>query len=216
MKLTYLINNKALYNRALTHKSFAKENNERLEFLGDSLVNLFIAEAVYQLFPEASEGQLSRLRSSLVKKETLAELARNLNLGDALKLGSGELKSGGFRRDSILADALESLIAAIYIDSDFLTCKQEVLRWFEKKLSGLNLDIEQRDFKTRLQEYLQGKGQPIPEYRLQASTGKDHDKSFVVQCVVKTLNKTITGTAASKKAAEQQAAESALRLLKQV
>jgi len=210
LKLDYSFKIEQLKTQALTHKSAGKDNNERLEFLGDSLVNLFIAEAVYTAFPDASEGQLSRLRSSMVKKETLADVARELSLGAALQLGSGELKSGGFRRDSILADALESLIAAIYLDSDFETCRKEVLRWFEAKLKTLSLEAEQKDNKTRLQEYLQSQGKSLPLYELSEAVGKDHDRAFVVQCKIEGVSVQLLGKGSSKKAAEQDAAWQAL------
>ncbi len=171
-KLNYTFKDESLAELAVTHRSHGKRNNERLEFLGDSILNFVIAEALFKRFPEAKEGQLSRLRAQLVKGETLAEIAREMKLGDYLKLGSGELKSGGFRRDSILADAVEAIIGAIYLDSDMDVCRGYVLRWYKERLEQTNLQNTQKDSKTRLQEFLQSRRVALPEYELMSVEGR--------------------------------------------
>lgn len=198
---------------ALTHRSFGNQNNERLEFLGDSIVNMVIAEHLYHHFEKAREGQLSRLRARMVKGVTLAEIGREFDLGRYLRLGSGELKSGGYRRESILADAVESIIGAIYLDSDFETCRQQVLRWFEVRLQGLNLQDTQKDPKTRLQEYLQSRQYPLPRYDVISVDGEAHAQTFHVSCVLPSLDRKTSGVGSSRRIAEQQAARSALKSL---
>ncbi len=207
MILEYNFSDKTLFKRALTHKSAGTDNNERLEFLGDAIVNWIIAEALYLKFPEATEGDLSRLRAQLVKQASLADLARALCLGEQLILGSGELKSGGYRRDSILSDALEALIAAVYFDSgDINVCKKEVLRWFAEKLDKQSLDQEYRDYKTQLQEWLQSRHLPLPVYEVLEETGADNERLFKMSCAVKKLKVSVTAEGDSKKQAEQKAA----------
>lgn len=198
---------------ALTHRSHGNDNNERLEFLGDSIVNMVIAEHLYQQFPRAREGQLSRLRARMVKGVTLAEIGREFRLGDTLRMGSGELKSGGFRRDSILADAVESVIGAIYLDSDFHTCRERVLDWFSDRLEHLDIQDTQKDPKTRLQEYLQSRQFPLPRYDVISVEGEAHDQTFYVECALPSLDRTTTGTGGSRRMAEQKAARNALRSL---
>lgn len=198
---------------ALTHRSFGNQNNERLEFLGDSIVNMVIAEHLYHHFEKAREGQLSRLRARMVKGVTLAEIGREFDLGRYLRLGSGELKSGGYRRESILADAVESIIGAIYLDSDFETCRQQVLRWFEERLKNLNLQDTQKDPKTRLQEYLQSRQYPLPRYDVISVDGEAHAQTFHVSCVLPSLDRKTSGVGSSRRIAEQQAARSALKSL---
>ncbi|SDX23813.1 ribonuclease III [Marinobacter mobilis] len=198
---------------ALTHRSFGNQNNERLEFLGDSIVNMVIAEHLYHQFEKAREGQLSRLRARMVKGVTLAEIGREFDLGRYLRLGSGELKSGGYRRESILADAVESIIGAIYLDSDFETCRQQVLRWFEERLQSLNLQDTQKDPKTRLQEYLQSRQYPLPRYDVISVDGEAHAQTFHVSCVLPSLDRKTSGVGSSRRIAEQQAARSALKSL---
>ena len=198
---------------ALTHRSFGNQNNERLEFLGDSLVNMIIAEYLYHHFERAREGQLSRLRARMVKGVTLAEIGREFELGQYLRLGSGEKKSGGFRRDSILADAVESIIGAIYLDSDFDTCRQRVLDWFEKRLQRLDLQDTQKDPKTRLQEYLQSRQFPLPRYEVISVDGEAHAQTFHVSCALPSLDRKTTGAGSSRRIAEQQAARAALKQL---
>ena len=213
MKLEYTFFSPALFQQALRHKSAGSGNNERLEFLGDAIVNFIIADVLYHRFTHATEGQLSRLRSQLVKQESLADIARRLNLGEQLILGAGEMKSGGHRRESLLSDALEALIAAIYLDSDFITCKQVVLPWFAEKIEGLTLEEEYKDYKTQLQEWLQSRQRPLPIYKTVEETGADNNRHFIVQCEIKRCDQNFIGQGSSKKQAEQEAAASALAFL---
>ena len=182
---------------ALTHRSNGNQNNERLEFLGDSIVNMVIAEYLYLHVEKAREGQLSRLRARMVKGVTLAEIGREFELGKYLRLGSGELKSGGFRRQSILADAVESVIGAIYLDSDFYTCREQVLRWFDLRLKKLDLQDTQKDPKTRLQEYLQSRQYPLPRYEVISVDGEAHSQTFQVCCVLSSLDRKTSGVGSS-------------------
>ena len=200
---------------ALTHRSFGGSNNERLEFLGDSIVNFVIAEALYHRFQEAREGQLSRLRARLVKGLTLAEVAREFDLGDYLQLGSGELKSGGYRRDSILADAMEAVIGAIYIDAGMDTVRERILDWYKDRLTRLNLNDTQKDPKTLLQEFLQSRQQCLPKYDVISVEGEAHDQTFTVECHVVMLAESTVGVGSSRRNAEQQAAKNALQRLEQ-
>lgn len=195
---------------ALTHRSFAGRNNERLEFLGDAILNFVAGEALFERFPLAREGQLSRLRARLVKGETLAILARGLQLGDYLRLGSGELKSGGFRRESILADALEALIGAIYLDAGMDVARQRVLSWLSNELDSLTLVDTNKDPKTRLQEFLQSRATDLPRYDVVDIQGEPHCRTFFVQCEVALLNDKTQGQGASRRIAEQVAAAAAL------
>ncbi|RRC98408.1 ribonuclease III [Amphritea balenae] len=213
-KLGYQFKDSSLIELALTHRSHGKRNNERLEFLGDSILNFVIAEALYNRFPEAKEGQLSRLRALLVKGETLAELAREMKLGDYLRLGSGELKSGGFRRDSILADAVEAIIGAIYMDSDMDTCRPYILDWYKSRLAQTSLEDTQKDSKTRLQEFLQSRRAPLPAYELISVTGEAHKQTFEIRCSVTLLDQPTDGKGNSRRQAEQEAARKALESLK--
>lgn len=198
---------------ALTHRSHGNDNNERLEFLGDSIVNFLIAEDLYQRFPQAREGQLSRLRARQVKGATLAELAREFSLGDYLRLGSGELKSGGYRRESILADALEAVIGAIYLDAGMDVVRQRVLGWFDSRLQSLSLSDTQKDPKTRLQEFLQSRQRPLPRYEVIHVEGEAHAQLFTVECVIDQLDYRPLGIGSSRRFAEQEAAEKALQAL---
>lgn len=202
-----------LLNLALTHRSCGNENNERLEFLGDSLLNTIIAEALFHQFPQQKEGQLSRLRASLVKGDTLAQVAREFDLGEYLQLGEGEMKSGGHRRSSLLADALEAIIAAIYLDSDFITCKKCVLAWFDQRLKQINPEVTQKDPKTQLQEFLQGRGQPLPEYKVINVNGAPHEQTFTVECFVDALGAPVVMDGNSRRNAEKSAAAAALKAL---
>jgi ribonuclease-3 len=202
----YDFSNSDLLKLALKHRSVGRSNNERLEFLGDSIVNHVIAEALYQQFPAAREGELSRMRASLVKGDTLAELSRELGLGEHLKLGQGEKKSGGHRRSSILADAFEALAGAILLDSDVETCRAFLLRWFEPRLTLLNATPTDKDPKTSLQEYLQGRHRPLPRYELLNVSGDDHNQVFEVACNVREPTLTATGKGSSRRKAEQAAA----------
>ena len=195
---------------ALTHRSFAGRNNERLEFLGDAILNFVAGEALFERFPQAREGQLSRLRARLVKGETLAVLARGFELGEYLRLGSGELKSGGFRRESILADALEALIGAIYLDAGMDVARARVLDWLTNELDGLTLVDTNKDPKTRLQEFLQSRGSELPCYEVVDIQGEPHCRTFFVQCAVDLLKEKTQGHGASRRIAEQVAAAAAL------
>ncbi len=192
---------------ALSHRSVGAKNNERLEFLGDSILGFVIAEALYNKFPEASEGVLSRLRASLVNQESLAALARQHHIGDYLILGSGELKSGGYRRASILSDALEAIMGAIIKDQGIESCKAWILQLFAERLAELRLDNWQKDPKTRLQELLQAKQLDIPTYTLASQSGLPHEQTFKVECSIPMYDKKIVGTGVSRKKAEQHAAE---------
>ena len=209
-KLGYTFNNSSLLTTALTHRSAAGINNERLEFLGDSILNLVIAEALYERYPKAKEGELSRLRASLVKGDTLANTARRLGLGDYLRLGGGELKSGGFRRSSILADALEAILAAVYLDSDFTTCRRLIRSLFEDQLASLPSVRELKDPKTRLQEILQSQQRALPIYDVVSVSGEAHAQHFTVRCTVDSELVT-TAQGSSRRKAEQEAARLALR-----
>ncbi len=213
-RLGYQFQAQSLLELALTHRSCGARNNERLEFLGDSILNFIIGEALFQRFPEGREGQLSRLRSQMVKGETLAKISREFELGECLILGEGEMKSGGHRRDSILADTLEALIGAIYTESGFAVCRERVLSWYTDRLAQLSLDTPVKDAKTRLQEYLQSRQQPLPEYAVVETDGEAHAQMFTVECRVSLLKKATRARASSRREAEKLAADEALRLLK--
>lgn len=200
----------SLFELALTHRSCGKKNNERLEFLGDSILNFVIADDLFARFPSAKEGELSRLRARLVKGVTLSEVARELGLGDYLRLGSGELKSGGYRRDSILADAVEAIIGAIYLDSDMETARGFILSWYAQRLESIDLNESLKDSKTRLQEYLQSRRLALPQYELTNVEGEAHSQTFYISCLVPGLDSPATGTGSSRRQAEQEAAKSAL------
>ncbi len=213
IKLGYSFRDTNLLRLALTHRSFSADNNERLEFLGDSLLNLIIGEALFVKFPSAREGQLSGLRSSLVREDTLVLIARDFELSRFLVLGEGELKSGGLERDSILADAVEALIGAIYLESGFDYCRKIVLQWYADRLAELSLSASHKDSKTRLQEYLQSCKKPLPEYQVVETTGESHAQQFVVECRVILLSRPTLGRASSRREAEKLAAAQALKLL---
>ena len=214
--LGYEFSDGDLLKLALTHRSAGNRNNERLEFLGDSIVNHVIAEHLFQNFPDAREGDMSRMRAALVKGDTLAEVARELELGDYLTLGSGERKSGGHRRGSILADALEAIFGAVFLDSGFDAACQVVTRAFGDRLETLPDPDELRDPKTRLQEWLQAEGLSLPYYELVSVSGKAHRQTFEVRCVVPGTDSVADGTGTSRRTAEQQAAERMLAAIRQV
>ncbi|HXO68349.1 MAG TPA: ribonuclease III, partial [Bradyrhizobium sp.] len=196
----------------LTHRSAGKPNNERMELLGDALLGALVAELLFEAHPNASEGELSRLRAQLVNGQALAVIGRELELGDDLKLGPGELKSGGFRRDSILADAFEALVAAVYFDDGYDACRQVVRRLFTPRVAEIKRSS--KDAKTRLQEWLQGRGLPLPNYELTDSYGEDHAKIFDVSCTIDEPEPIrVEGRGGSRRAAEQDAAETVLRRL---
>ncbi|MFT3896498.1 MAG: ribonuclease III [Thermomonas sp.] len=201
--------------QALTHRSAGTPHNERLEFLGDALVNLIVAEALYARWPRADEGALTRARAELVRESALAAIARELDLGPRLILGPGELKSGGHRRDSILADTLEAVVAAIHLDSDFAHCREVVLPWFEAAMAALPPPNKVgKDAKTRLQEWLQARQQPLPVYTLEAESGDDHAKVFRVRCELPgDPGIAAEGSGGSRRAAQQVAAEAVLEQL---
>ncbi|MEQ1513605.1 MAG: ribonuclease III [Lysobacteraceae bacterium] len=204
----------ALLERALTHRSAAAIHNERLEFLGDALVGMIVAEALYMRWPKAVEGELTRARAELVRESSLAGLARKLELGQRIVLGPGEMKSGGHRRDSILADVLEAVIAAIYLDSGFEACRAAVLPWFADAIEALPPPHKLgKDAKTRLQEWLQGRQLPLPTYTLVAETGEDHAKLFRTECALSDPDVRREGEASSRRAAEQLAAEAVLQVV---
>lgn len=181
-RIGYDFQDESLIELALTHRSKGDKNNERLEFLGDSIVNFIIAEALFHKFPQAKEGKLSRLRAGLVRGTTLAEIGRDFELGDFLVLGSGELKSGGFNRESILADAVEAIIGAIYLDAGMAVVQERVLSWFDTRLSVLTIDDVLKDSKTRLQEYIQKTQGRLPKYEVVEIFGQAHDQKFKVSC----------------------------------
>jgi ribonuclease III len=212
-KLGYHFRDPTSLEIALTHRSFGSKHNERLEFLGDSILNFVIAEQLFTQFPLAAEGELSRLRASLVKGETLAEIAREMSLGDYLNLGEGELKSGGFRRASILADALEAIIGAIYRDSDIQHAKDCILRWFTSRLDGLSLSNTEKDAKSQLQEWLQGKKLPLPEYQVTQIDGESHNQQFTVSCKVSIIPQTTVAIGTNRKIAEKYAAQQMIEIL---
>lgn len=198
-----------LLTQALTHRSFGAINNERLEFLGDSVLNCSVARALYEAFPDLPEGGLSRLRANLVRQETLAEIATNLRLGDSLRLGEGELKSGGFRRPSILADALESLFGAVFLDAGFEAAQRVVRGLFDPLVARIDPKASGKDPKTELQELLQARRLPLPEYRLVGTEGEAHDQDFIVECVLAKPALRTRGVGKSRRAAEQEAARQA-------
>jgi ribonuclease III len=212
-KLTYAFRDDSLRERAFSHRSVGARNNERLEFLGDALVNMYVAELLYERFPRADEGELTRLRSRLVSEPALAGIARELELGEQLLLGPGELKTGGFRRDSILADAFEALIAAIYLDGGWETCRSHAREWFGTRIDAA-VQADDKDAKTQLQEMMQGRGLAVPAYELIGATGADHAKIFEVACCVAALDIRTTGTGSSRRAAEQGAAAAAIEQIK--
>ena len=212
-RLGYRFEDQSLLLQALTHRSAKGTHNERLEFLGDSILGFVIAQALFERFPKHNEGDLTRMRSSLVKGVTLAEIGRNFHLGEHLILGPGELKSGGHRRESILEDAVEAIIGAVYLDSDISQCKTLVLSWFEQRLNDIKPGHEQKDPKTRLQEYLQGRKIELPVYELIQITGQSHNQEFTVKCVTSITNQEVITKGTSRRKAEQAAAQQVLELI---
>lgn len=210
-RLTYSFVNCSLLTQALTHRSYGALNNERLEFLGDGALNFIIANQLYQRFPRLAEGDLSRLRAQLVKEVTLSELALTLELGDLLKLGEGELKSAGWRRPSILADALEAIIGAAYLDGGFNAAETIVLALYTDKLTTIDPKAIDKDPKSLLQELLQSRKIAVPEYTVTHTEGEAHAQKFIVECTVPKLNIRTVGEGTSRRIAEQQAAQIALQ-----
>lgn len=209
-RLSYRFSQPNLLAQALTHRSFSATNNERLEFLGDSVLNFIIAHQLFNLFTGLPEGDLSRLRAKLVKEASLAEIAIDLHLGDYLKLGEGELKSAGWRRPSILADALEAIVGAVYLDGGFVAAEQVVTLLYANKLTTIDPQVIDKDAKSQLQEYLQSKKMALPDYQVIAIEGEAHAQSFTVQCQIPKLNLTTVGLGTSRRIAEQQAAKLAM------
>lgn len=212
-KLAYDPRDASLFVAALTHRSAAGRNNERLEFLGDAVLNLVIAEHLYRAFPECTEGDLSRLRARVVSSEPLAEISAALGLGDVLKLGSGELKTGGFRRKSILADGLEAVCGAVFLDGGLDAARRMIDVLFQPKIAALPPPDALKDSKTRLQEYLQSHGHPLPRYTVERVEGEAHAQVFWVLCEVPNLGERAEGSGSSRRRAEQEAAG---RILQQI
>ncbi len=213
-RINYQFSDEALLTVALSHRSRGASNYERLEFLGDGLLNFVIAEALFHRHPELDEGALSRLRASLVRGTTLAEIAREIQLGEYLLMGSGEFKSGGFDRDSVLADVVESVLGAAFVESGFEAAKSIILALFDQRISSLPAAASLKDAKTRLQELLQGKGHSRPDYDIIKTAGEAHCLSFTVQCVVNAYDLVTTAEASSRRKAEQMAAEIAIDSIK--
>lgn len=219
-RLGYDFVDQDLLTRALTHRSHHVSNQpkgghglgnyERLEFLGDSILGFIVAEYLYHRFHEAHEGQLSRLRARIVRRETLAEVARAFSLGDFLIMGSGELKSGGFERASILSDVLEAIIGGIYLEAGLDVARERVLLWFASELEALTLSQSQKDPKTLLQEFLQSRQRGLPTYSIVGVVGKSHDQTFTVECRIAKHDEVLQGIASSRRDAEQIAATKAL------
>jgi ribonuclease-3 len=213
-RLGYAPRDPALFRAALTHRSASGPNNERLEFLGDAVLNLVVARHLYGCFPDAAEGDLSRLRSRVVSREPLAEVAASLDVGDILQLGTGELKSGGFRRQSILADALEAVFGAIYLDGGFEAAAGVIVQLLSARIAALPEPEALKDPKTRLQEYLQSRSLTVPHYAVLGVEGEDHAQTFEVSCEVPALALIVRGRGSSRRRAEQQAAERMLTKIK--
>lgn len=212
-RIGYRFHDTALLESALTHRSASKDHYERMEFLGDAVLNLVISDELYRRFPHATEGELSRLRAHLVKGESLSNIASELALGEYLRLGSGELKSGGFRRKSILADVLESIIGAIYLDAGFAETQRFILRVFTDRVDSVGEVKELKDPKTRLQEYLQAQSLALPIYEVVKTSGQAHNQTFEVSCQVSLLANPVHANGSSRRKAEQAAAEHVLELL---
>jgi ribonuclease-3 len=212
-RLRYVFKQPALLQQALRHRSAGAPHNERLEFLGDSLVNLMVAESLFSHWPKADEGALTRARANLVRESSLAAIARQLDIGEKIELGTGEMKTGGHRRDSILADTLEAIIAAIYLDSDFETCRTTVLPWFEQQIRDIQPGKVEKDAKTRLQEWLQAKQLARPDYQLIESRGEDHARIFIVRCAIAEPDLQEQAEGSSLRLAEMAAAEKLMNKL---
>ena len=216
LKLGYSFQNIKLLDQALTHRSFGAVHNERLEFLGDSILGMIIAKELYDRFPKCPEGYLTRMRSTLVRETTLAQLAREFGIGNCLRLGPGELKTGGFRRDSLIADAVESIIGAMFIDDNenFARVRQVVLSWFDSRLATIQPNVNQKDHKSTLQELLQSLHKPLPIYEIVEIKGTDNDQIFVVSAKVEGIPEQL-GRGTSRRRAEQEAAGLVLNILEQ-
>lgn len=212
-RLGHQFQDDTLLRRALTHRSKGADNNERLEFLGDSILGFIVAESLFLRFPDVAEGKLSRMRSAVVRKETLTKVARELGIPDALNLGEGELKSGGFNRDSILSDAMEALIGAVYLDSGMDNTKQLVMHHFEEALGALTPNSVYKDPKSILQEYLQQRSLALPIYEIVKIEGEPHRQVFQIACKVEGYDQPFIAAGTSRRSAEQSAAEKAFSVL---
>ncbi len=215
--LNYSFTDYSFLQLALTHRSYAVVHNERLEFLGDSILGMVIADQLYKQFPNVQEGDLTRMRSTLVRETTLAEIARDFKLSDYLRMGPGEMKSGGYRRDSVLADAVESILGAIYLDSgrNFEVVRAVLLGWFTSRLETIHPGTDQKDPKSRLQELMQAKHMPLPHYTVVEVSGEEHDLHFEVKLELENLGLHFLGRGSSRRHAEQEAAEKALEQLQE-
>jgi len=213
-KMNYAFQQPKLLKTALTHRSKGGENNERLEYLGDAVVNFVIAEALYQQFPQAAEGDLSRWRATLINRDTLAEMAKQFDLGKYIFLGPGELKSGGSQRQSILSCAMEAIIGAIYLDGGFAAARERILDWYQPLLISLSSAATHKDPKTLLQEFLQSQHLALPVYTIEDIQGEAHQQEFTIRCVVEGLAQYTLGKGTSRRRAEQEAAQAMLEKLK--
>jgi ribonuclease-3 len=213
-RIGYPFRDARLLTQAVTHRSFSASNNERLEFLGDGVLNGIIAHQLFLRFPKLPEGDLSRLRAQLVKESSLAEIATQLQIGDALRLGEGELKSAGWRRPSILADTVEAIIGAVFLDGGFAEAEKLVLKLYDEKLATIDPRIVDKDPKSQLQEYLQSKKIDLPDYQVIQIEGEAHAQTFRVECFIGKFNIRTQGEGTSRRAAEQQAAQLALEQIK--
>lgn len=209
----YRFDNPDLLHQALTHRSHGRCNYERLEFLGDSILNLVVSTRLFEVYPKASEGDLSRMRARIVRGKTLGDVALALDLGKHLRLGTGEMKSGGFRRSSILADALEALLGAIYLDGGYTACHEVIVTLFDPMIRNLPSAEELKDAKTKLQEWLQARGRPLPVYRLEREEGADHARKFHVRCLLPDGSLQVTAVGDSRRKAEQAAAGELLSMV---
>lgn len=212
-KLGYEFSDESLLIQALTHRSFKGAHNERLEFIGDSLLGMFVAEALYFDFPKATEGELTRMRSQIVKGQTLTAIAKEFELSQWLRLGPGEMKSGGCRRDSILEDVIEAIIGSVYLDSNIEQCKEFVLKLVKKRLDDVDPSNALKDPKTQLQEWLQSRKRPLPVYEVINTTGQAHNQTFTVSCTLDD-GQQLEATGTSRRKAEQSAARKALEVIK--
>ncbi len=211
--LGHTFSRRELLQQALTHRSYGAPHNERIEFLGDSILNCIIAAQLYERFPSLREGDLSRLRASLVRQETLFLVAQTLSLGNYLQLGEGELKSGGFRRPSILADALEALFGAVFLDAGFERAREVITQLYQAQLAQIDPRQTCKDPKTTLQELLQGRHLPLPRYALKAARGEAHMQEFEVECLIPELQICALGIGGSRRSAEQEAAQRAAQMI---
>ena len=215
-RLQYQFSDPQLLTLALSHRSCGSNNNERLEFLGDAVLGMAISSFLFKRFPEAREGDLSRIRSQIVRAESLAEIARELDLGPELLLGPGEMKSGGHRRDSILGDTVEALLGAVFPDQGVVAVEACIQNWFSASLNTLTLDTPVKDAKTALQEWLQARGKPLPEYLVVKTEGEDHSRLFTMSCTIDAVEETAQATASSRRKAEQLVAEKLVKKLENI